>query len=116
MDVCVQEILCVLEYLGLMRIKGMGAQVKNTVTRRKDFLPHTSESAPMRGALMNDSKPWVETASITTSNQNYQLINNMLACTLYYNAFVALDLYNEFQCNKLYTKVQYHVDNGINSP
>lgn len=67
-----------MEYLGLMRIKGMGAQVKNTVSRRKDFLPHTSESAPMRGALMNDSKPWGK-------HQQWPLVmvNYMLASTLY---------------------------------
>ena len=32
-------------------------QVKNTVTRRKDLRPHTSERAPMSGALKNDKIP-----------------------------------------------------------
>lgn len=43
---------------GLIFIRGMGAQVKNTVKRRNDFLPQTSERAPMRGALRKDSRPW----------------------------------------------------------
>lgn len=38
-------------------IHGMGAQVKNTVTRRKNFRPHTSLRAPMSGALRNDKMP-----------------------------------------------------------
>lgn len=43
---------------GLILISGMGKQVKNTVPRRKGFLPHTSDRAPMRGALRKDSRPW----------------------------------------------------------
>lgn len=35
----------------------MGAQVKKTVTNRKERLPHTSDNAPIRGADMNDSRP-----------------------------------------------------------
>lgn len=42
---------------GLIFISGIGAQVKNTVSSRKDFRPHTSDRAPMSGALRNDSKP-----------------------------------------------------------
>lgn len=45
-------------YQGLSLIRGMGAQVKNTVTNRKDLLPQTSDNAPINGALMKDSKPW----------------------------------------------------------
>lgn len=45
-------------YQGLSLIRGMGAQVKNTVTNRKDLLPQTSDKAPINGALMKDSKPW----------------------------------------------------------
>lgn len=44
-------------YHGLSLISGMGAQVKNTVTNRKDRLPHTSDKAPIRGALMKDRRP-----------------------------------------------------------
>lgn len=39
-------------------MKGMGAQVKKTVMRRKDFLPQMSDSAPIRGADRNDRRPW----------------------------------------------------------
>lgn len=35
----------------------MGAQVKKTVTSRKERLPHTSDNAPISGADMNDSRP-----------------------------------------------------------
>lgn len=42
---------------GLILMKGMGAQVKKTVMRRKDFLPQISDSAPIRGADRNDRKP-----------------------------------------------------------
>lgn len=44
-------------YQGLSLIRGIGAQVKKTVTKRKDRLPHTSDNAPIRGADMNDSRP-----------------------------------------------------------
>jgi len=43
---------------GLILISGIGKQVKNTVPRRKGFLPHTSDRAPMRGALRKDSRPF----------------------------------------------------------
>ena len=36
----------------------MGAQVKNTDSRRKDFLPHVSERAPMRGAERKERIPY----------------------------------------------------------
>jgi len=39
-------------------IKGIGAQVKNTVTTRKNFLPHTSDKAPTSGALRKESNPY----------------------------------------------------------
>lgn len=42
---------------GLILMKGMGAQVKKTVRRRKDFLPQMSDRAPIRGAERNDRKP-----------------------------------------------------------
>ena len=35
----------------------MGAQVKKTVRRRKDFLPHASDSAPISGAHRKDRMP-----------------------------------------------------------
>jgi hypothetical protein len=41
----------------LIDISGMGTQVKKTVMRRKNFLPQTSDSAPIRGALRNDKMP-----------------------------------------------------------
>lgn len=43
---------------GLILISGIGKQVKKTVPRRKGFLPHTSDSAPMSGALKKESRPW----------------------------------------------------------
>ncbi len=42
---------------GLNLRSGMGRQVKNTVTSKNDFLPHTSERAPISGALRNDRIP-----------------------------------------------------------
>ena len=39
------------------RRTGMGAQVKKTVRRRKDFLPHASDSAPISGAHRKDRMP-----------------------------------------------------------
>lgn len=48
-------------YHGLILIRGIGAQVKNTVTSRKDFLPQTSDKAPIRGALRKDSNPYTHT-------------------------------------------------------
>lgn len=41
----------------MIDIRGIGAQVKNTVISRKNFLPHTSDSAPISGALRKDSMP-----------------------------------------------------------
>lgn len=35
----------------------MGAQVKKTVTSKKNFRPHTSDNAPTSGALRNDKIP-----------------------------------------------------------
>ena len=45
-------------YIALTRRRGMGAQVKNTVTRRNDFRPHTSDRAPINGAERNDRMPF----------------------------------------------------------
>ena len=36
----------------------MGIHVKKTVTRRKDLRPHTSDRAPIKGALRKDKRPW----------------------------------------------------------
>ena len=44
----------------LMWINGIGAQVKNTVTSKKNFRPHTSDKAPTSGALKNDNNPYEE--------------------------------------------------------
>lgn len=44
-------------YQGLTLSIGIGKQVKNTVKRRNDFLPQTSDNAPIRGALRNDRRP-----------------------------------------------------------
>jgi hypothetical protein len=44
-------------YMGLSFISGIGAHVKETVSRRKGFLPHTSDKAPISGALRNDKIP-----------------------------------------------------------
>lgn len=43
----------------LMVMSGIGAHVKNTVIRRKNFRPHTSDSAPINGALRNDRMPLI---------------------------------------------------------
>lgn len=48
-------------YHGLIFMRGMGAQVKNTVSSRKDFRPHTSDRAPINGALRKDNRPCVNT-------------------------------------------------------
>lgn len=42
---------------GLIFMRGMGAHVKKTVSSRKDLRPHTSDSAPISGALRKDSRP-----------------------------------------------------------
>lgn len=61
MSLCEINIIAPIEsddsYQGLSLIRGIGAQVKKTVTNRKDRLPHTSDNAPIRGADMNDSRP-----------------------------------------------------------
>ena len=46
---------------GLIFMKGMGAQVKNTVTRRKNLRPQMSERAPTRGAERKERKPLMPT-------------------------------------------------------
>lgn len=67
-------------YHGLNLSIGIGRHVKNTVSSRNDFLPQTSDNAPIRGALRNDSRPWKADgidhfsyySIINTSNTNYQ--------------------------------------------
>lgn len=54
-------------YHGLIRINGIGTQVKKTVRRRKDFLPQASERAPISGALRKDKKPCDRRKTINTS-------------------------------------------------
>lgn len=44
-------------YHGLIFMSGIGAHVKNTVSSKKDFLPQTSDNAPIKGALRKDNKP-----------------------------------------------------------
>merc|ERR1719460_2040813 len=43
----------------LIFMRGMGAQVKKTVTRRKNFLPQISLRAPIRGADKKDRSPLI---------------------------------------------------------
>lgn len=57
-------------YQGLSLISGIGAQVKKTVTNRKGRLPHTSDSAPIRGADMNDSRPLTWRGKVSVNNVN----------------------------------------------
>ena len=38
-------------------MSGMGAHVKNTVKIKNNFLPHTSDNAPINGALKKDRSP-----------------------------------------------------------
>lgn len=47
----------------LIVIKGIGAHVKNTVIRRKNFLPQTSDKAPINGALKKDNIPFMPITS-----------------------------------------------------
>lgn len=54
-------------YHGLIFNKGIGAHVKNTVSKRNDFLPHTSDRAPIRGALKNDSRPCEQKHAVNES-------------------------------------------------
>ena len=48
----------------LIFMNGMGRQVKNTVMSRKNFLPHTSLRAPIKGADKNDRMPWKRRATL----------------------------------------------------
>jgi hypothetical protein len=43
----------------LILIRGIGAHVKATVISRKNFRPHTSESAPISGAERKDKIPLI---------------------------------------------------------
>lgn len=38
-------------------ISGIGKHVKKTVISKKNFRPHTSDKAPINGALRNDRMP-----------------------------------------------------------
>lgn len=44
-------------YHAFIVIRGIGKHVKNTVINKKNFLPHTSDRAPISGALKNDRIP-----------------------------------------------------------
>lgn len=48
-------------YHGLTLSKGIGSDVKNTVNNRNDFLPQTSDSAPINGADKKDKNPYTQT-------------------------------------------------------
>ena len=50
----------VITYHGLNCRRGIGMQVKKTVTSRKDLRPQTSERAPISGAHRKDNIPWKE--------------------------------------------------------
>jgi len=52
------ELLVFCTHHGLIFISGMGAHVKKTVSSKKDLRPHTSDNAPISGALRNDNRPW----------------------------------------------------------
>ena len=54
-------------------MSGMGVHVKKTVSSRKDFRPHTSDSAPIRGALRNDNSPCEERHRGEESEEGTQL-------------------------------------------
>lgn len=43
----------------LIDMSGIGAHVKKTVMRRKNFLPHTSDSAPISGADKKEKIPLI---------------------------------------------------------
>ena len=49
---------CETTYVALKRRIGMGAHVKKTERRRKDFRPQASERAPMRGAERKERIPY----------------------------------------------------------
>lgn len=40
-------------------MRGIGAQVKKTVINKKNFRPHKSDKAPIKGALRNDRIPLI---------------------------------------------------------
>ena len=44
-------------HMGENFISGIGAHVNVTVSKRNGFRPHTSDRAPIRGALRNDNIP-----------------------------------------------------------
>ena len=48
---------------GLIFINGIGAQVKNTVTNKKNLRPQISDNAPTNGAARNDNMPLIPTIS-----------------------------------------------------
>lgn len=65
---------------GLILISGIGKQVKKTVPRRKGFLPHTSDSAPMSGALRKESRPWRKSRS---KGEIYNVIPQLLVILIF---------------------------------
>ena len=44
-------------HIGLSFMSGIGAQVNETVSNRNGLRPHTSDRAPIRGALRKDNIP-----------------------------------------------------------
>lgn len=60
-----------MSYQGLRLIKGIGAQVKKTVTNRNGRLPQASDNAPIRGADMNDSRPFKKEVKSVSDNEEH---------------------------------------------
>ena len=52
------SLISYISYMELKRSIGIGAQVIKTARRRKDFRPHASERAPIRGADRKERIPW----------------------------------------------------------
>jgi hypothetical protein len=48
----------IFSYQGLNLNNGIGTQVNPTVSNKNDFLPQTSDKAPISGALKNDKNPY----------------------------------------------------------
>lgn len=57
-----------------MANNGMGRQVKNTVTSRKDLRPQTSDKAPINGALRNARKPCKQETNDQHANEPVWLL------------------------------------------
>lgn len=84
-------------YQGLSLISGMGAHVKKTVTSRNVRLPHTSDSAPIRGADMNDSRP----LRVHETSFHVNWPSGTSSCfardSLIIDAFIQVDIHVPFQ-------------------